>query len=275
MNAKGELVPSTYDRYGFALDGEMDAYVASEIKHAKQVAPRQQKTWSALAATPDFAEAVDTMRRTKKGRERLKLMVREGIPSELRAKAWLCLSGADAKQKATADPTFYTRLLESVDQQEKAARAERQSRSEQARAAGESSLCGACSRATSQSVVRANGSNERTDSSDLLATLEQAPPPRHPRRPGTHAAPARTERRCFARADREGFAENLPGPQDHLAARRCASTQHRGAHTWTGEGASSPLRDSAATPPQASPRCAGSCVRTAPGATRRRATARG
>ena len=58
---------------------------------------------------------LQSMMATKKGRDKLKTMVRGGVPPELRPRVWHFLAGASTKRSSQLDVHYYQRLLESVD----------------------------------------------------------------------------------------------------------------------------------------------------------------
>ena len=68
------------------------------------------------ATTHDLSATLQSLRKAKK----LKPMVRGGIPSELRARVWPALCGADAKRKSLNDRDYYSRLLTTVSEREAA-----------------------------------------------------------------------------------------------------------------------------------------------------------
>lgn len=101
-------------------------------------------------ASRDIELRLQSMMQSKKGRDRLKLMVRGGIPAELRPRVWHFLAGASTKRTSQLDEQYYERLLESVDQQEAREMELRQS--------------------MASTVSSVSGSPKR---SELAATLEQ------------------------------------------------------------------------------------------------------
>ena len=96
------------DSHGFVLDAAaISPYQSAQEAHDRTVLPRQRKAWAEVQASADAEVALRPLRKSGK----LKAMVRNGIPNELRRRVWPVMCGASAKRAALDDPGYYTRLL--------------------------------------------------------------------------------------------------------------------------------------------------------------------
>mmetsp|Transcript_13752 Transcript_13752/g.34335 ORF Transcript_13752/g.34335 Transcript_13752/m.34335 type:complete len:647 (-) Transcript_13752:342-2282(-) len=125
------------DHYGFRVEpgDTLRLFEESRAKRETQ-AERQQRQWSDFlsecggtesagsnagvsstsAYTPnDVDMRLHKLMASKKGRKRLKQMVRGGVPPELRPRVWHFLAGASTKREAHRDADYYARLLETVE----------------------------------------------------------------------------------------------------------------------------------------------------------------
>lgn len=127
-----------YDAHGFLLVEDVEAAHASERQHQATVLPRQQAAWADLALAPDLNAALGALMKTQRGRDRMKGLVRGGVPAGLRPRVWHSMSGASAKRSAgQLDSTYYAQLVASVDKLEQVAlERERQGQETQRRQAG-------------------------------------------------------------------------------------------------------------------------------------------